>query len=360
MGALPLFAAPQKPLAPAWGVLTLASMTRFRKVFLAGLLLGTATTRAQISLQVELDQEQYIPREPITAAVRIVNRSGITLHMGRSPDWLSFDVEATDNEFVPRLGEAPVVHPFELPNGARGTRRVNIAPYFDLREVGRYKLIVTVRIPELQQELTAPPAYFNLISGATIWEQPFGWRPVIDGQPRELQFRRYALVSAMNGKKVVLFARLADRDNLNILRVYRLGRVLTFSRPQARIDNRSNLHVLWQTSAKVFTYVKLGPQLNLILHQTHQYTSSRPGLRTLPDGQIKVVGGARISNPADFPPPRRAGGSAAGPSLDGRSPSGQAPVPDAAPPLDAEPGALHPATPAPQAPKAPPARPERP
>ena len=61
--------APQMPLAPAWGVLTLANMTRFRKVFLAGLLLGTATTRAQISLQVELDQEQYIPREPITANV---------------------------------------------------------------------------------------------------------------------------------------------------------------------------------------------------------------------------------------------------------------------------------------------------
>lgn len=348
-------------------------MTRFRNVLLAGLLLGTATTRAQISLQVELDQEQYIPREPITVAVRIVNRSGVTLHMGRSKDWLSFDVEATNGDFVPRLGEAPVVHPFELPNGARGTRRINIAPYFDLRQVGRYKVIVTVRIPELNQELTSPVTHFNLISGATIWEQSFGWRPVIDGRPRELQFRRYALVSAMNGKQLVLFARLADRYNLNILRVHRLGRILTFSHPHARIDNQSNLHVLWQTGAKVFTYVKLGPQLELLVHQTHQYTSSRPGLRTLPDGQIKVVGGTRIPNPADFPPPGRDDEENTAPS--------QAPLPspgkparsEAAPPLNAEPGALRPATPAPgktsvpeiptparRKPAAPPTKPDQP
>jgi hypothetical protein len=266
-------------------------------------LVGLAgVAQAQVAVQLELDQEQYIAREPIVVAVRIINRSGVTLHLGEHQDWLSFDVEAVNGDFVPRIGEAPVVRPFELPNVARGTRWVDIAPYFDLRNVGRYKVVATVRIRELNQEVTSKPAYFNLISGATIWEQPFGWRPVIDGRPREIQFRRYALVNVMDGKHVMLYARLSDRYETQVLRVMRLGRLLTFSRPAARIDQQSRLHVLWQTGAKVFSYVVLNPELKLVLRQTHQYTDTRPHLRVLPDGQIKVVGGARIANSTDYPP----------------------------------------------------------
>ena len=319
-------------------------MTNVQKL-LGLVLVGLAgTAHSQVMVQLELDQEQYIAKEPIVVAVRIVNRSGLTLHLGAQQDWLSFDVEAVNGDFVPRIGVAPVVREFDLPNAARGTRWVDIAPYFDLRNVGRYRVIATVRLRQLNQQIVSKPAYFNLISGAIIWEQPFGWQPVIDGRPRAVLFRRYALVNVMDGKHVMLYARLADRDGNEVFRVRRLGRLLTFSRPAARIDQKSQLHILWQTGAKVFSYVVLDPQLELVIRQSHQYTDTRPHLRVLPDGQIKVVGGARIAKPSDYPPRKES-------ELNAET---NAPLPVA--PITPDPAGLQPNMPTPPKKPVPPAR----
>lgn len=288
------------PLAFSTHPPRLRSMKCVRPLLSAALFLpGVAV--AQLSVSVELDQEQYLAREPIIAAVRIVNLSGVPLKLGVTQDWLKFDVEAMNGTYVERLADPPVVHEFEVPNAARGTRRVDLAPYFKVTGHGRYKVTAQVNIAELSLEATSEPGYFNIIGGAVIWEQPFGWRPVIDGEPREVTFRRYALVHAMDGKQIMLYGRVSDRSGLEAYRVTKLGRFLTFSKPEAMIDRESHLHVLWQTGAKVFTYIKLDPQAQLLARQTHQYTSSRPALHSMADGEIKVLGGTRIPSPYDLP-----------------------------------------------------------
>lgn len=267
----------------------------FAAMFLPGLAL------AQISVTVELDQEQYLAREPIIAAVRIVNLTGVPLKLGATQDWLKLDVEATNGSYVQHLADPPVVHEFTVPNAGRGTRRVDLAPYYKVDRAGRYKVVAHVRIAELSIEAVSEPAQFSIIGGAVIWEQAFGWRPVIDGEAREVTFRRYALVHAMDGQQIMLYGRVSDRDGMEVYRVTKLGRFLTFSKPVAMIDRESQLHVLWQTGAKVFTYVQLDPRAELLVRQTHQYTSSKPDLHALDDGQVKVFGGTRIPNPYDLP-----------------------------------------------------------
>lgn len=266
-------------------------------------LLAVATPmHAQVSVQVELDQEQYLVRESIIAAVRIVNFSGQTLRLGRSPDWLTFDVEAADGSYLHKLGDPPVVHEFEVPNSARATRRVNLTPWFELNKLGRYKVIATVRIPELSQEITSSPGYLNLTGGALLWQQPFGWRPRVEGQPGPTEIRHYSLVQAMNRQHATLYVRISDEYDNQILRVEPLGQLLGFSRPEPQIDRASRLHVLWQTGARTFSYNQIDPEGQLLLRRTYQYASNRPRLRTGEDGEVRVVGGSPISQPNDFPP----------------------------------------------------------
>lgn len=302
-------------------------MKRFQALALA-LLAGAVAVRGQVSVSVELDQKQYLVREAITASVRIVNFSGQTLQMGRTQDWLTFDVEAADGSYLEKLGDAPVVHEFEVPNAARATRRVDIAPYFKLVRLGRYKVIATVRVPELGQEIISSPAYLNIINGATLWKQPFGWRPDEEGKPGALQIRNYSLVQAMNGEEICLYGRVTDEDDIQVFRILCLGRLLTFSKPDAHLDRDSRLHVLWQTGAQTFTYTKLDPRGELILRQTYQYTSSRPRLWAKENGEVEVRGGARISAITDFPPDEEPEASAA--------PDSPATFPDEVPQPDPE------------------------
>ena len=58
-------------------------------------LVGLALFRAsaQVTVDVLLDQEQYLPNEAMPVAVRITNRSGQPLHLGAEADWLTFSVQ---------------------------------------------------------------------------------------------------------------------------------------------------------------------------------------------------------------------------------------------------------------------------
>ena len=53
---------------------------------------------AQVTAEVVLDEEYFLPGESIVVSVRISNLSGQTLQLGKDPDWLTFAVEAKDSD----------------------------------------------------------------------------------------------------------------------------------------------------------------------------------------------------------------------------------------------------------------------
>ena len=55
---------------------------------------------AQVTVDVVLDQEQFLPSETMPVAVRITNRSGQPLHLGADANWLTFSVESTGGTVV--------------------------------------------------------------------------------------------------------------------------------------------------------------------------------------------------------------------------------------------------------------------
>ena len=72
------------------------------------LLLGLVLSgRGQVSVEIVLEQEQFLIGESIPVAVRITNRSGQTLRLGDEATWLSFTLESRDGLAVVKNGEVP-------------------------------------------------------------------------------------------------------------------------------------------------------------------------------------------------------------------------------------------------------------
>ncbi len=257
--------------------------------------------RAQVNVEVAFDQEAYLPHEQCLAEIRITNFSGRTLRLPAEADWLDLAVESTDGYIVAKLADIPPAQPLEIPTAARGKRFVDLAPCFNLSQRGRYRVIATVRLPEINAEVTSPPAYLTIMGGVPMWEQLVGVPGGPTGQTPEM--RRYALLQTNDRKRLALYVRISDEADQRVYRVFPLGKLLSFGRPEAQVDRQARLHVLFQSGSRQFTYYCISPGGEVLTRHLYQITHVRPRLRPDDEGAVKVVGGFRLKTSYDIPPP---------------------------------------------------------
>ena len=265
---------------------------------------------AQVSVEVTLPQGQFLPGEELVAAVRITNRSGQKLRLGGEEDWLRFEVESRDALVIAKMSEPAVKGEFELESMKVATKRVNLAPHFNMTQPGHYSVTATVRIKAWDRDLVSPEKSFDIIHGAKIWEQDFGvpTSEVSTGTP---EVRKYILEQANYLKgKLRMYMRLTDGTGMRTFRVFPIGQMVSFSRPEAQIDKESKLHVLYANGAHSFSYSVFNTEGDLLVREMYDFSGSRPRLRGDDQGQISVVGGAhRVStketalSPPLLPPP---------------------------------------------------------
>lgn len=261
---------------------------------------------AQVTVEVTFEQGQFLAGETLSAAVKIRNRSGQTLHMGRDADWLTFSVESSDGTVVAKSGEVPVLGEFTLETSRVATRRVDLAPYFALTRPGRYNVVATVRIKEWGGQVSSPPKPFDIVTGAKLWSQDFGVPQPSGATNQPPDVRRYSLVQANYLKKQLwLYLRLTDESELRIIKVLPIGPLIGFSRPEPQVDQLSRLHVLYQDGPRSFNYTVINPEGEMIIRQTYEYSGSRPRLQPSDDGAIGVTGGVRRVTINDLPAPKK-------------------------------------------------------
>jgi hypothetical protein len=260
------------------------------------------TASAQVSVEVTMDQGQFLPSETMPVAVHITNRSGESLHLGANPDWLTFSVESADGFVVVKNAEVPVLGEFDLGSSEVATKRVDIAPYFVLSRPGRYRVIATLRIRAWNSEINSSPKNFDVIDGARLWSQDFGVpssAATTNGAP---EVRKYTLEEANYLKSQLrLYVEVSDESESHVFKVVAVGRMVSFSAPETQLDRLSNLHVLWQSGASVFTYVVVNPNGELLRQETYDYVSARPRLGVDDNGNITVIGGVRRVKPDEIP-----------------------------------------------------------
>lgn len=277
------------------------------RILLAAFLSLTALLPAalgQILVEVTLEQAQFLPGETMTAAVRITNRSGQALKLGAEADWLTFSIESRDNFIVSKLGEVPVLGEFTLDTAKVATKRVDLAPHFALTRTGRYRVTATVRIKSWGAQTTSPPKEFSIINGAQFWAQDFGVPgTAAPGQPPET--RRYALLQMTSLRSEIrVYARVTDSSEARLIRVGLLGSMVSFGRPEAQVDSRSQLHVLQQNGARSALYSVVNPDGEVVVRHFYDFGEARPHLRADGDGRVSVAGGERRQTDDDLPAPK--------------------------------------------------------
>jgi hypothetical protein len=274
-----------------------------RSLLLLNLLVFTsASLLAQVKVKLDLDQEQYLPGERLSVAVRITNLSGQTLKLGQDQDWLKFTVESISGSMVTKISDPPVAGEFSIESTQVATKRVDIAPFYNLSEIGRYRLTATVKIPQWNQTLTSSSVTFDIINGSVLWQQKFGVpgsSATADGPP---EVRTYMLQQANYLNHVQLYVRVGDALGTGTIRVFPIGTMVSFSKPETQLDAESNLHLLNQTGARAFIYCVVNPDGFLRVRQFYDYTSTRPTLAANAQGKINVRGGMRRITAQDLPP----------------------------------------------------------
>jgi hypothetical protein len=263
----------------------------------------TLGTGQGVTVDLTFDQEQYLAGETLIVKVRVTNFSGQVIELGNDDHWLALSVEDSRQFAVPRLGSAPVKGAFTLQPTQSGTRRVDISPYFEFNRVGRYFVTATVFLPQWSSVIQSKAASFDIIGGNKIWEQDFGMPSSPEATGATPEIRRYALIQTTHSKTIKLYFRLTDQSEERIYRVFPLGSLVSFSNPVSRLDRFSNLHVLYQSGGRTFTYCLISPDGLLICRETYEPTNTRPELRPSKDGHISVAGGARRFMASDLPPP---------------------------------------------------------
>jgi hypothetical protein len=269
-----------------------------KKIFLVSLLAALTFFRAsaQVNVELSLEQDQFLPGEAVKVAVKISNRSGQIVHLGATPDWLTFSVESVDGFVVNKSSEVPMPGAFDLESSQLGIKRVDIQPYFGIVRPGRYKIIATLRMKDWKLVVSSLPKNFDVINGVELWSQDFGV-PVTNGAP---EIRKYALEEANYLRtQLQLYARVTDAPESKVLKITALGSLVSFSQPDAQIDRYSRLHVLWQAGSQAFDYTIMNADGLVVRREIYDYIGSRPRLAIQDDGTIVVAGGVRRPQATD-------------------------------------------------------------
>lgn len=290
-----------------------------RLLTLSVCLLPFLLAQGQVTVELEFEKETFIANEPMMASVRITNYSGQPLKFGQDNHWLMFSIEKRDGFLVDPVGTPNVMGEFEVPNASRGTRRVNLAPYFEVDKPGSYSVIATVFCRELKEVLKSPPTVLSIIRATNLWEKEIGLRSA-DGQSYEV--RKFTLIRVLNNNQLELYVRVASRDNSKVFAVFPVGNLVSFGSPEAQVDRLSRLHILQQYAARSFRYLVVTADGELMIRRRYDYTRSRPRLGPDATDLISVVGGVRVPAGNDLPPSL--------PSFDPIDPDAAVPVPPAA------------------------------
>jgi hypothetical protein len=260
---------------------------------------------AQVTVNLTLEQDQFLPGEALPVAVHITNQSGQSLHFGADPDWLTFSVEAEDDFIVVKNSDPAVQGEFNLDSSQVATKRVDLEPCFDLKRSGHYRIIATVRIKDWNTEITSPPRGFDIIDGAKIWSQVFGVPLPAGVSNRPPEVRKYTLEEANYlHSQLRMYVQVTDESGSTVFKVRAIGPMVSFSQPEEQLDRVSNLHVLYQSGAANFLYTVINPKGDLVSQEIYDYLDTRPRLRVGDDGNITVFGGVRRVKPQDIPPVR--------------------------------------------------------
>lgn len=267
------------------------------------LLLSSLTSLAQVSVYLQFSRKQYVANEPIRAQVTITNRAGRDLKLqsqfrgGFAQSWLDFTVrDSRGRDLISQTNE--VFQAAVVPAGQSIARKVTLNSLYQMAPVGNYMVRANVQIQGDDVAYTSNLAHATVSQGAEIWRQSFGVPN--SASPK----REYAVIGFNDGKRLSIYAEVRDKGTGRSLSTFRLSEYLSVTKPQAAIDGKNEMHVLYRANVEVFVHVVVNP--DGILKETKYFKRSggRPP-RLVASGREVGVRGAAPFDPTKAATVRR-------------------------------------------------------
>lgn len=252
-----------------------------RLILLTLFLLLTGHASAQVEVRLDPIRHDFILGETVGLKVTLTNHTDRAIKLANIPGrgWLNFTVTRNGENTPISPAAVPRYPGITLTPGSRRSYQLELQPYFKLTREGSYKVIATVRMPDMQTTYSSNRASFNLGSGGTI--RNF----TIQARGQRLKMG----VKIMNvGGRDCLFGQVLNADtNLPIGACF-LGQFLNFMEPRILLDRAQNLHVLCQSTPEYFTYAIMNTRGGRSQHKIFRRTggpvdliSTGNGIRTL-------------------------------------------------------------------------------
>lgn len=258
-------------------------------------------SHAQVEVSVSLADSRILQGEPLYGFVKIVNNAGKNIKVGNFPGWLDLDVEQKLDGVAVKIGSLAHNEGLMVAAGQTQTIPVQIGDLYDIKKVSRYSLTARLKVQGFEDIFESKSLFFDVVSGTRIWKKNYSAPTIssIDGSPAVFSYNLMTNTGT-NGKKLLF--QIKDTDPVRIIKTVPVCKMISFSKPEAKIDPASNLHILCQYGRSSFTYNIYTPKGALLLRTTYQSNPAKPYLHKNPDGIIEVRGGKRIPMDTDFLP----------------------------------------------------------
>lgn len=216
-------------------------------LLLALLLLLTGRASAQVDVRLDPIRQDFILGETVALRVTLTNHTDRPIKLSNTPgrSWLNFNVTRSGEDTPISPGAIPRYPSITLSPGSKRSYQMELQPFFQLTREGVYRVVATVRMPDMQTTYSSNRTGFNLGSGGTI--RTF----TIQARGQRLKMS----VKIMNvGGKDCLFGQVLNADTRLPVGACYLGQFLNFMEPRILLDGAQNMHVLCQSTPEYFTY----------------------------------------------------------------------------------------------------------
>ncbi|MEO8204898.1 MAG: hypothetical protein ABI615_01865 [Chthoniobacterales bacterium] len=284
----------------------LSSLTKSRAQFFAVFalfILGfvfAQSASAQLNINVAFKRSLYLKNEPIIATVTIENQTGRELYLADSngKPWFGFQIASTEGRLVPPRDPNYALPPVQIGPGQTLTRQWNITPLYAISEYGAYRIQAHVLMGDTSNYVSSLPKVINITEGRLLWQQTAG---VPNDQEGAGSKRVISLISLRLSRSTVLYLRVEDPMAGITYATHRLGNFVSFGIPNVQLDSHNYIHVLQNTSPKVFLYTKVDLNGKILERKVYEEAKNPPSLQKQGDN-IAVVGGTLQVAPAEEKP----------------------------------------------------------
>lgn len=242
---------------------------------------------AQIEVRIEPESRTFVAHSPVNVKVTLINRSARDLSMvGPSPtaSWLNFRITNHQGDLVTQRPDAPLAGALKLAASKSVSLKVNLNRAYPVDRFGNYQITANVYDASTQRFVSSAPAMITIDEAKPIWRQTAG---LSDGSRWE-----YSLLSYRGYDRTYLYFRLKNAKTGFVRKTYKLGEMVRYRPPQAAIDEKRHLHVLYQAAPRQFVHDHIGSDGKFIKRSTYDESKgSRPELVQGRDGYVRVEGG---------------------------------------------------------------------